>query len=331
MKNIFFLLVLGLLMSVCKQDYSTQQPEAPKRTKKVTAVQLEVSNEALPVTASGVLASAEEIKFSFKIGGIIRELNFEKGQRVRKGQVLARLDQAEINAQVLQAQKGYDKAVRDLNRVERLLQDSVATLEQKQDATTAVEIAKATLDIAEFNQRYATISAPIDGKVLQKLAEENELVSPGQPIYVLGSTGNKGAQVVRIGVPDRQIVKLKQGDQATITFSAFPDRSYDARISELSEEANPFTGTFDVELSLDGYFPELRNGFVGYVQIQPDMRTGHYRIPMAALVEGDGKQASLFTSKDGQTVQKSIVNVSHIDDDFFIVDIKRSLRLKPGW
>ncbi|MEN0005823.1 MAG: efflux RND transporter periplasmic adaptor subunit [Bacteroidota bacterium] len=320
MKNSIYFLLLVALSWGCKQEYATA-PEAKTSTvKSVTAVPLEESVTPATIKASGVLMSAEEVKFSFKIGGIVQQLYFEEGQKVRKGQLLARLDPVEINAQVLQAKNGYDKAVRDLSRVEELLKDSVATLEQQQDATTAVEIAKATLKIAEFNQQYSKIVAPINGKILKKLTEKNELVAPGQPIYIVGSTGNKGAQILKIGVADKQIVKVKASDKAIIEFSAFPGKKYAAIISEIAEEANPLTGTFDIELALDGFFSELKNGFVGYVEILPSETAPHYRIPMTALVEGDEKKASLFVSADGKTVQKRTVAVDQISDDFFVVD-----------
>ncbi|MEM1321165.1 MAG: efflux RND transporter periplasmic adaptor subunit [Bacteroidota bacterium] len=322
MKNIFYLLLLGCTIGACKQEYATEEVAPPQKTtvKLVKAITLEESVTPTYIKASGVLMSAEEIKFSFKVGGIIKRLYFEEGQKVRKGQLLAELDMVEVDAQVLQAQNAYDKAVRDLERVERLLKDSVATLEQQQDATTGVEIAKATLNIAQFNQRYAKIVSPINGKVLKKLSENNELIAPGQPVYVLGSTGSKGAQVLKIGVADKQIVKIKPTDKANIEFSAFPQKKYPAFISEIAEEANPMTGTFDIELSLNGFFPELKNGFVGAVEILPATAEAHYRIPMNALVEGDDKQASLFVSRDGKIAQKKTVMINLIADDFFVID-----------
>lgn len=321
MKNTIYFLLPMLLFLGCKKDYISNEPTKPKTTiKTVSAIQLKEQREAVTINASGVLISSQEVKFSFKIGGIVKQLNFEEGQQVRKGQVLSKLDLVEIDAQVLQAQNAYEKAVRDLKRIESLLQDSVATLEQKQDANTAVEIAKASLKIANFNQRYATIIAPMDGKVLKKMVEKNELVSPGQPIYVIGSTGSKGSQVLKIGVADKQIVKISPTDEVSIEFSAFPNKKYPAKVSEIAEEGNPFTGTFDVELSLDGFFSELKNGFVGYVEILPSSTELHYRIPMTALVEGDDRKASIFISPDGATVEKRMVEVNQIEDDFFMVD-----------
>ncbi|MGB3467962.1 MAG: efflux RND transporter periplasmic adaptor subunit [Cyclobacteriaceae bacterium] len=311
--------ILALLVGACKKNYSDNKDEKAITAKRVKMIRLAESYEPLPITASGVLASETEITFSFKIGGIVNKLSAAKGATVSKGQVLAELNLLEINAQVVQAQNSFEKTARDMRRIENLYADSVATLEQLQDSRTAFEVAKATADITKFNQRYAKIVSPIDGKILQRKVEEGELVNPGQPIYVLGSTGNKGSQIIRIGVADKHIIRLRLTDKSSITFDAFPGRRFPASVSEIAEEANPYTGTFDVELTLDDYHPELKNGFVGYVKITPSVTEPHYRIPMTALIEGDGKKASVFTSADRKTVRKRQLSVQDIKGDFFTV------------
>ncbi len=324
--SVVFILLLVLFGTACKQNYVTEEPASQPTKKRVVVKKLEESTTAVPIVASGVLASETEANLSFKIGGIIKRLSAEKGQSVRQGQVLAQLDLAEINAQVTQAQNGFDKAQRDLDRVESLYQDTVATLEQKQDATTALELARASLNVAQFNRRYASIVVPFDGKILDKRAERGELVTPGQPIYSVGSAGTTGSQVINIGIADRQIVKLKATDTAQVRFDAFPNRQYAASITEISEEANPFTGTFDVELTLTGYFPELKNGFVGYVSVFPTNVPKHYKIPMTALIEGKERTANVFTTQDKVTVRKKVLRVDEIHSDFFTVN---ALQLSP--
>jgi len=91
----------------------------------------------IPVRAIGMLGTMTEIKLSFKTGGIVREIRVKEGERVRRGDILAVLDLSEIRAQVDQAQIAMEKAGRDLTRAENLYRDSVATLEQLQNARSA--------------------------------------------------------------------------------------------------------------------------------------------------------------------------------------------------
>ena len=317
---IFFGLVL-LSLASCKQEYA-QNAQPTKTTAKRVAVQELVSDsKPIALIASGVLASESEMNLSFKVGGIVQSVLVREGQSVQRGQLLARLDLAEINAQVSQARNALKKAERDLQRAENLYRDTVATLEQKQNAETAYEVAQANLEIAEFNQRYATVVAPVTGKILKKMVEPSELVSPGQPLFVLGSSGRQGAQVIKIGLADQDIVQVALGDSANIGFDAFPQRTYPGRVTEVAEAANPATGTFEVELTLDEqFYPELKNGFVGKVSLFPSLTLGHIRIPMAALVEGDKKAATVFVSTDRKTVKRQKLPITSIHSDYFTVN-----------
>ena len=306
----------------CKENYINNNESTADKVKKVRVQELKPVEKPMAIVASGLLASSSEMKLSFKVPGIVQQVNVDEGQYVKKGAVLATLNLSEINAQVLQARRSYEKTTRDLNRVNNLYQDTVATLEQVQDAQTAVDVAKAALDIATFNQRYSQILAPANGKILRRSVEPNELVNPGQSMFVFGGSGRNGAQVIKIGLADVDVVKLSSRDSASVTFDAFPEHTYKAFISEIAEAADPATGTFEVELTLSpGYYPELKNGFVGKVQLFPSDDRAYYQVPMAALIEGVDKEALVYLTKDKKTVVQEVLPVYSIHTDFFTVPV----------
>lgn len=311
---------LAMWLTSCKKDYLADQNGSTTNTKKVKLQEIKPSQQPVTINASGILASSSEMNLSFKITGIVKEVFAEEGQVVKKGTVLARLNLSEINAQVLQAKRNYEKTSRDFKRLQNLYEDSVATLEQLQDTETLLDVAKANLDIANFNLQYAQIIAPMNGKVLKRMIEPNELISPGQPMFMFGTSGKQGAQIIRIGLADVDIVKISANDSALITFDPFPNRRYAAYISEIAEAANPATGTFEVELSLSPvYYPELKNGFVGKIELFPSNTTPYFQIPMAALIEGAEKEALVYLTEDKKTVYQERLPVSNIRSDFFFV------------
>jgi len=118
---------------------------------------------SLPVRSIGIVATSEEIRLSFKTGGIIAHAYVNEGQSVKAGQLLAELNLSEITAQVNQAENGYEKALRDFTRAKNLFADSVATLEQYQNAETGLNVAKSILDAAQFNLVHSRIKAPAMG------------------------------------------------------------------------------------------------------------------------------------------------------------------------
>ncbi len=183
MKTSISIIALGLLLA-CNPEYSRQ--EEPAQILRPVKVERTVPTaQPIPIISSGILGSKTELTRSFKVGGIVERMFVEEGQTVKKGQILARLNQSEISAQVDQARLAAEKTSRDLQRAENLYRDSVITLEQLQDLRTLKEVASADLEIAEFNQNYATIIAEADGKILKRFTEAGELVQPGTPIYQL--------------------------------------------------------------------------------------------------------------------------------------------------
>lgn len=262
------------------------------------------------VEATGTLTTSDELQLSFKIGGVVARVLVQEGQSVKAGQPLAALDLREIDAQLSKARTALTKAQRDLARAQNLYKDSVATLENVQDATSAVEIAQSDYTAAAFNQRYAVIVAPSNGVVLRKFADAGELVSSGQPVVVMSSASS--GSVVRVGIPDRDVVRLKIGDPAVITFSAYPGQQFAGHVSEVPAAANPQTGTYAVEVRL-AQAPGVTTGLIGNVRITPRIAGVARTIPIEALVEADGNRAVVYTVNN-DVAQRRDIAISTIDD-----------------
>ncbi len=320
MKFIFIInLLVVLVITSCNPQYqdTSSQNDQPVARVKVEAVS--IKQTPIPIEVSGILASKAETNLSFKLGGIIRRIHVEEGQTIKKGQLLATLDLAEISAQVNQAQNAVDKASRDLTRIQNLYRDSVATLEQLQDLQTVHQVAQADLRIVSFNQKYARIKAPFTGKVLKRHAEQGEMVNPGMPILTVGNH-HSNSYVIRVAVADKDIVRLALQDSAHLYFDAYPQQAFRARISELAEAADPRTGTFEVELTANSANGILKNGFVGKAMIFPSSQEPYYQISMDALVEGDQERAKIFTyQQQDQKAQLLVVKPHDIRADYFTV------------
>lgn len=281
---------------------------------RVRAAEAVTGPAAPPIRTNGLLANEDEIRLSFKVGGVIRRLSVREGEHVRKGQKLAQIEQTEIEAQVEQAAQAYEKARRDLERGERLYADQVISLEQLQDLRTQLAVNEAALNAAKFNWSYATIVAPHDGTVLRRLAEERELVQAGVPILVLGAK-DKGF-VVRTGLADREIVQVKLGDPARIQLDALPGETLSGRVTEVSGAADPNSGMFGIEVSLDGTNLPLRSGLVAKLTIVPSTASAGERVyvPIGAIVEGNGRKARVFVLEQ-QHARAREVEVAFIDGE----------------
>jgi RND family efflux transporter MFP subunit len=258
----------------------------------VTVAQVRDARTAPPVIATGTFASRDEIPLAFKIGGIVQRVVVDEGQTVHRGQILAALDLREIDAAVSKAQVGADKAQRDFARVQRLAADSVATLAQLQDATSALDAAKADLATATVNREYALITAPEEGIVLARTVNAGSTVGPGTPVLTLG--GSRRGRVLRIGLPDRDALRVALGDKATVRFDAVGAREFTGTVVLVGRSADPRTGTYTVEIALAGT-DALPSGLVGQARIAVKGSAKGHTVPVDALLEADRDSATVYT------------------------------------
>lgn len=303
MKIRYIILFLLIISAGCHQKEMGANKEEIIRVK-VTSI--EKKDISIPVHSTGTLSSSEELKLSFKTGGIIAGITVKEGQKVRQGALLATLDMSEINASVKQAENGYDKARRDFKRAENLYRDSVATLEQKQNASTALDVAESTLQVARFNQKHSAITAPSDGVILKQLARQNELISAGYPVFLFGSTGKYWK--IKSGLSDRDIVKVNHGDSAVVSFDAYPGRDFSAVVDQVGGMSDPYTGTYEVEMLLDGAGQRLASGFIANVEIYPSAKKPLSMVPLQSIVEADGRNGYVYALRDS-IVRKIRVNI----------------------
>ncbi len=273
----------------------------------------------IPIQTSGILSSKSEIKLSFKTGGIISKLNADEGDQIQKGHQLASLDLSEINARVAKARSVLEKADRDFARIVNLYKDSVVTREQYENVQTALEIARSDLKIAEFNRAHSVISAPADGRILKRLSEEKELISPGNPVFLFGSSEH--AWVIRAGISDKDILRVNEGDSADIHFDAYPGKSFKAKVTEKAESANPATGTFEIELSVIPDENKLISGFVGKIKIYPSNVIRRFTLPVESILEMEGSIGYVFVPfDDNRNVKKLPVELLFLVGDRIAVE-----------
>ena len=320
-KTLSALLVVTLVFNACKEQVAEKKPVEKLQVRTTKVIEKEMS---IPVHCNGKLSSKEESKLSFKTGGIISGIFVDESQKVKKGEVLAKLNLSEIQAQVNQARLGLDKAERDFRRANNLYKDSVVTLEQLQNVTTALDIAKSNVEIAEFNLQFSTIKAPSNGKILKRVAEENEIVGPGSPVFLFASTDNDW--VARVNITDKDIFSLLLNDNADVRFDAYPDRKFHATVTEIGNSADPYTGTYEVELTLKPTNTKFASGLIASVDIYPSEKEKFMLISVNALIEGNESEGYVYQIINNDQLKKMKINIHKISDDYLIV----KSGVKPG-
>ncbi|MDF2187492.1 efflux RND transporter periplasmic adaptor subunit [Paraflavitalea sp. CAU 1676] len=321
MKKIFhsfrFLIIMAIAFTVARCNEETKAITQPVADNAITVKLQPVTDTTYaPVLRySGAIASNSEATLSFKTGGIISRIYVKEGDHVLRGQILATLDMTEINAQVQQAAQGAEKAERDAKRVKNLYNDTVATLEQLQNATTQQQISSEGLRIARFNQQYAQIRATENGTILKKIMNEGELAAPGAPVFFVN--GNAGSDwVIRFGVSDKDWAVLRLGNKAEVSLDAYPHQPFTGIVSKIAEGADAANGTYEIEVKVLPNGVRFATGLFGVVQLQPSTLQRVTLIPIEALAEADGKSGFVYTvGKDQRTVQRHAVSIAFLEKD----------------
>ena len=312
MKKIFifiFVMVTASFMACnkTKKEETHQASVAGLDIFKVKTTPISSASGSNEVKATGILSSNLESRPSFKTGGVIEQTYYKEGDRVNQGALLATLNMSEIKAQVEQAKRGVEKTSRDLTRVKNLYADSVATLEQMQNAQTAYDVSIEGLKIAEFNQSYSKVISPISGIIVKQIMNAGEIVGPGMPIYAIMGTG-QSHWIVKAAVSDKEWANLKKGDKAVVTFEAFPNQNFEGIVDKVADIANAGTATLDIEIRLKQQHQKLAAGLIADILFSADQsRTNKYTtIPIEALVSSHDGEAIVYVPVDGKAIKKKI-------------------------
>lgn len=294
----------AVLLVGCGHKESTPAPAAARsvvaQTLTLTAAD-QISRTELP----GVVVAANQVQVASRLMGYIRELKVHEGEAVKQGQLLFVVDPTDIQGQVAQARAGlaqaqanFANAQSDYERFGKLYREEAIPRQQWDQVKLRYAVAREQLAAARAGYgtagaqlRYSSVTAPIGGIVVQKLANAGDLASPGRPVVVIESPGKLQVQTQ---VSDAVYAHVKVGERVNINAQG---RTMTGTVAQAVAAADPLSHTHLVKIDLpadsgldSGSF--VRVGFaVGSV---PTLM-----IPLRAVVERAGMTGVFVVDRDG--------------------------------
>ncbi len=222
------------------------------------------------LTVSGYIVNRERIELSPRFLGVVKWIGVKKGDAVTNGQVVVLLDDAEQRARVLEADgrlananAGVTKAELDHERVRKLIANKIETQQTEDDLRLRLEVARAMLKeiqgsvaLAKTYLDWTIIRSPINGVVVEKLVDANELVSPqsfggsrGPSTAFLAVADPKDLQV-EIELNEADLAKVYLQQKCRVSPEAYPDKVYEGYVAERAPEANRQKGTLQVKVQI---------------------------------------------------------------------------------
>lgn len=282
------LIALGAV--ACSGEPDAPESQAPPPA--VEAVAIRPAAGGGEIRGDGVIARQREAQLSFRIPGVITRLSVDEGAVVRRGQDLAQIDPAQVEAGRLQAEAALERARRDLIRDEQLYDQGFVSRARLDDRRSALKAAEAAYRAAVFDRRWASLTAPVSGVVLRRTAEPGQVVQPGQAVLTVADAASP--LIVRAPVPDREAARLAAGMAATVVAGG---RELAGRVILVGAAANRATGTVDVEVAIPSA-PGLVSGQTAAVRIAApaeDAAPGGWdRAPAEAILEARGERAHVL-------------------------------------
>ncbi|MBX9843330.1 MAG: efflux RND transporter periplasmic adaptor subunit [Xanthobacteraceae bacterium] len=276
----------------------------------------------------GVVRARYETDLGFRVSGKITERLVNAGDRVRVGDVIARLDPQDLRLQVESAEaelvaatSSLAQAAADLERYTTLKARGyapVAEFDRKKTANDEAEgrvsRARRALDIARNQLAYADLKADADGVITATRAEPGQVVAVGQAVAQLAHRGEKEAMVA---LPETWLGDVRQA-AAKVRLWSDGDRVYQARLRELSPQADAATRTYAARFTIPDADDAVAYGMTATVTLSRPGEDAVARLPLSAVLNR-GKGAAVFVVDDGGALALRNVTVSAFNGDVALV------------
>ena len=323
---------LLVLLTACKP---VEEPE-PELIRPVRVVTIETREGGETATLTGQVEAREEVNLSFRVGGRMIERSVNVGDRVRAGQVVARLEsetprnalrsaRAELTAaraRLVEAQNNFERhrSLLDRGFITRAMFDQAE--QAYRTARAQVDSVQAQANIAETQLGYADLISASSGAVTARRAEPGEVVTAGQPIVQLAREGGRDAV---FDVPARIIETAPANAEIAVVLSSDPKVRATGRVREVAPQADPVTRTFKVRIGLNDPPAAMRLGSTVTGSVQLGAGPG-LEIPASALTSAHQRPAVWVLDPASNTV--SLRNIEVLRYDLARVAVAEGLQ--PG-
>ena len=249
-------------------------------------------------------------KLAFEVPGKIADVKIDIGDAVKKNEILAALDPAEMQANLNQAQARFDLAEQALKRFKDLKSKGFISNQELDRANSEFLIAKAQVDLYSVKLEQTFIRAPFDGYIQNRFLDSGTVISPGAPILeIIDST----VVEAHVSVPSKVIEGLKEGEFYNFLIDG---KIFSAKLKRFTKMSNQGS---DNRLCIFEFNTFISPGSISYLQLnQQKLATGAW-VPLKSLSQGTQGLWNLYTvSKDKNDqfkVAKEIVELIYVEGD----------------
>lgn len=289
------LLCAAVLLSACSggdgpasTTAAAQSPRAEadeERSRPVRAYTLAPRTLGRSVLVAGTVEPLRSIQLAARTDGVIAEVAVEAGDRVRAGQLLARIDVSEQQAELDRAEASLREARANFERLDALRDRSFVDAASVLSARSALEVAESEVELWRTRVEFGRIEASIDGYVIDRLIEPGAAVGRLAPAFELADLDQL---VLRVGVSELDAARIKPGAAVEVAVDALAGENVEARVRRVYPAADPSSRLVTVELELpQAHARGVRPGFLARARFAIEARSDVLAVPAAAVGLGE--------------------------------------------
>ncbi len=245
-------------------------------------------------SGTAALEAEQEAMVVAKVGGEVVNIAVEEGDRVKAGQVLARLDGDRLRLELERAAANLKKLEQEYQRSLDLYEKGLVSSGAYEGLKYELEALRSAYRLAQLELNYTSIRAPIDGVIAERQIKVGNTITVNSPVFLIIDLD---PLLAYLHLPERDFSKLKPSQIAIVEVDALPGRTFSARVARVSPVIDPASGTFKVTVEIPDNSAALKPGMFGRFNIEYDRRVDTVLVPRAAILRDDN-QASVFVVQD---------------------------------
>ncbi len=250
---------------------------------------------SLSLMQTTTIEAIRQVDILTKVSGQVVKLPVEEGVKVKKGDLLAELNEAELQIEFMKTKVSMETDMTMLERAQKMLDKKLIAEENYEITRLQYESSKAAHEAARLQLDYTHVRAPFDGVVTVRHIELGQRVNANQSLFVVADFDPLRAKIY---VPEKDIGRIYEGQRAKITIEAEPGSGFSGIVKMISPVVDPSSGTSKVTIDIEDARGKLKPGMFASVFITTETHDDALIIPKKALIlESDLDQVYIY--KDG--------------------------------
>jgi len=259
----------------------------------------------------GKLLPAQQSNLAFEIPGKINVVNVDIGDAVKKGQILAELDNREATAQLKQAKAKYDLALQILNRYKDLRSEGHISIQDLDNANSEELIAKSQYEFYKVKLEQTKLIAPFDGVIQNRYLDTGSVINGGIPIVEI--LGSKNVEA-HISIPLKFIDKLNIGNSYDFKIGNKKSKGVLARLAPMTP------GGSDNRLAIFNFDTFFDPGSIAELKLSLNIEGRGTWVPIKSLSQSEQGIWAIYTVNDKKVVERDLVEILYFEGEYAFVN-----------